>query len=932
MTVPWPDAADPTPVSGRRLTMAKATPPTSAADTEAASGRCGKVVRLVRGVMEAVVLLLVCLAPWAFGAADPVWELALYAGVGLLTLLWGAAILLEGQLSWRKCPVVLCLAALFLLGFWQITPLSRQVLGTVSPGAARMYDQVLPGRPEVLPGGEARAVPPFPAGSTMSLYPGATQRELVRILAVILVFAAVRKNIASAAAFRRLAVAATINGALLSLFALIQFFSSPRDVIYWTDHTEGEVFGPFICRNHFSFYVNICAGLAVGLLLSFGAVRGGRSQAGDWERGGYGGRDGRRGGEWLRPYLTALHDPKALWVGIALVLMLAAVAVSLSRGGFMALIGAAFFCLALKLWRSPRFASLGAVVLLAGAALALVTWFGADRVKARLATVWDGQAAREDRIPMWSRLLPVATNYPLLGSGYGTFDYLEPLTRTTGEDSGYRFEHAHNDYLESLLEGGLVRLGLGLLAVGLVYRLGCRAFLRDADGPGGALALGGLFGVTALVIHSFVDFGLHIPAIALFATVLCAHLCAAGDRAGGPVKAGVPAAADRYTFRLLGVAPAAGAVVLVSMGVMLMAEGWRAERVQEFRETAARLRKTPDPARHELAVNYLEAAAAIAPEYGVLHAQLAEVRWDVMHEKADALSRGGRAADAAQALLAFAPPTCPAGAASPAAGGPLSWLTASYLREDWLAARNKALLAQYQRPALRDLLHARDACPLLAAANLQLALHAGELDQADGRGDYLRRAKLLDPDDPDTWYLCGVQEVFDDQREEAWKSWRRSLELSNRRLPEIVASLSQRADAADVLDRVLPDRPVLWLAAADQLYPEPEAGAKRRPFLEKALLLLERQPSSLSGDELHQQAAIFVALGRGPEALATYQKALDQQPNQAGWRYEFARLLRDQGRLQESRRELSGILAERPGDAQARELLDGVAHDIAAGK
>ena len=135
---------------------------------------------------------------------------------------------------------------------------------------------------------------------------------------------------------------------------------------------------------------------------------------------------------------------------------------------------------------ATRLASLTAAVVVAGAALALLAWFGANRVQARLATVVNGQAAREDRIPLWSRLLPAVAEYPILGSGYGTFDYVEPLTRTTGEDAGYRYEHAHNDYLEALLEGGVVRLGLSLLAVGLVFWLGGRAFLRGGAGPGGA--------------------------------------------------------------------------------------------------------------------------------------------------------------------------------------------------------------------------------------------------------------------------------------------------------------------------------------------------------------------------------------------------------------------------------------------------------------
>ena len=70
-----------------------------------------------------------------------------------------------------------------------------------------------------------------------------------------------------------------------------------------------------------------------------------------------------------------------------------------------------------------------------------------------------------------------------------------------------------------------MRLAISLLAIGLVFRFGYRAVRRFDGEPTGGLALGALFGFTTLVIHSIGDFGLHLPAIALLATVLC---CPAG--------------------------------------------------------------------------------------------------------------------------------------------------------------------------------------------------------------------------------------------------------------------------------------------------------------------------------------------------------------------------------------------------------------------
>jgi hypothetical protein len=72
---------------------------------------------------EALVLVLTCLSPWPFASVQPRYEFLLDLGIALLTVLWGARMLLAGTVSWRKCPVTACLAALVLLGLAQSIPL-----------------------------------------------------------------------------------------------------------------------------------------------------------------------------------------------------------------------------------------------------------------------------------------------------------------------------------------------------------------------------------------------------------------------------------------------------------------------------------------------------------------------------------------------------------------------------------------------------------------------------------------------------------------------------------------------------------------------------------------------------------------------------------------------------------------------------------------
>src|SRR5262249_4696916 len=154
-------------------------------------------------------------------------------------------------------------------------------------------------------------------GSSISLYPAATRRELIRLLAVFLAYALARNNCCSAAALRRLNVALVVNGCLLALFAIVQFLSSPRNTVYWSIKTQGTVFGPFLSETHFPAYVNICIGAALGLLLA--------DAAGDPKQ--------RRQGPAFGAVASLLNDPRKFWLGCALALMGGAVALSLSRGG-----------------------------------------------------------------------------------------------------------------------------------------------------------------------------------------------------------------------------------------------------------------------------------------------------------------------------------------------------------------------------------------------------------------------------------------------------------------------------------------------------------------------------------------------------------------------------------------------------------------------
>jgi O-antigen ligase len=123
-----------------------------------------------------------------------------------------------------------------------------------------------------------------------------------------------------------------------------------------------------------------------------------------------------------------------------------------------------------------------------------------------------------ERALAWKASLGMLRDFPILGTGFGTFRFVFPSYVPAGEVSTWL--QVHNDYLEVLLEGGAVA---GVLLIWLVAAYARRAL------PGGRSRLaadpsrlGALLGVTSLAIHAFVEFNHQIPANALLFVVVAA--------------------------------------------------------------------------------------------------------------------------------------------------------------------------------------------------------------------------------------------------------------------------------------------------------------------------------------------------------------------------------------------------------------------------
>jgi tetratricopeptide (TPR) repeat protein len=839
--------------------------------------------------IEAGLLLLACAAPWALGAVDPPYEGLLYAAVAVLLVAWAAQSLVAGRLAWRRCPVALCLAGLFLLAMLQLMPLPGGLLASLSPGTAALRERLLPAQPEVAGGGETAAAGAGP----LSLYPHGTRQQALQLLAVLAVFALARAQVPAGPGLRRLAWAALANGALLALFALAQALAVHPGIIYGTPH-NGTTFGPFLHRGHYASYIILCVGLGLGLLL--------------------GGPSHRKEDNEGDPTLPATWTRLAGWsrplTAAAVVALLGSLIMYPSPGVILALLVGSGTCLAIQL-AGPLRLSRGRLSVLGilAAVLFALTWICWARARPDHGL---GADAGEETGAAWARPLRWAGDFPVWGTGFGTLPFVDPRQRGLESMGGPDLGSAVNGYAEALAEGGVVRLGLSLLALGLVLGCAARAYRQHAGRPAGGLALGGLFAIAALAAHSAVDFGLHNPAIALLAALLAALLCGLAEQA---------AAEERTANAALGPSPGrlgrlastvwAGLAVLVAL--VLAVHGWTIHHRERLRDAAVSQRSLPRR------IKLLERAAGLAPGDARLQAALAEVRWQILSQQRDKLKHGARLIEAAQAALAFAPAGAPGMASLPTWTPTPFWLHA---QETWRAVSSsgEGALSSFREALLGNLAQARQACPLWAGLYLWTAENLDPRAGPAARDPWLDRAKLLATDNPALCYECGLVELEAGQLDRAWTSWRRCLELSERYLARILDRGGAYLAPGEMLGKILPDQPRILVAAAS-LFLQRQGTPEGQPFLDRARALLSRQPGPPTAHDLYLQGRIEDLSGHPVEALAAYEEALAVAPEQAKWRCDLAELLYSQGCLRRAREQLLLVLGQQPHNLRARSLL-----------
>lgn len=426
--------------------------------------------------VSSTIFFLLCFIPCVgavlFGAVDSITWAMLCVLTAVILVLWSVGSWADGELPIAFSSLQLPLVALILIGLIQLLPLGAEL---------------------------PAALITTPSSRALSLDAFSTRIFIQYLVVFLIFFSAALTFINSAERVRKVGLLIVLFGGSLAFYGILQHIAAGDAIYGLRKPFQANPFGPFVNEHHFAGFMEMTAGVTLGII--FGSSR---------------------------------KEKKFLY-GIALVVMVAAIVLTGSRGGLMSICGTAAFAGVLSFVFRTRYDRKGVAkqdttsklpavltgVGIAAAVVLLVLFLGGDDSLTRgLGFADTGDDLSHGRTHFWSVALQIFAHHPIIGAGFESFGVA--FTRYDTWNGIFRVEQAHNDYLQTLADAGI----LGLLAViGFIFLL----FKKGLETIGSAergfrrdVAIGSLAGCVGILIHSFVDFPLRTWSNSFFFLLLAA--------------------------------------------------------------------------------------------------------------------------------------------------------------------------------------------------------------------------------------------------------------------------------------------------------------------------------------------------------------------------------------------------------------------------
>jgi len=339
---------------------------------------------------------------------------------------------------------------------------------------------------QTIPIGSAGSLTQLPPWHAISADPYQTRFFVLQILALTACLALLYRYANSEGRMQVLIHVVIAVAVASAIFGILRDNSQQGQGFVLPLLKDRQGFGQFVNKNHFAYLMEMGFGLGLGMIL---------------------GRGNRR--DRLMIYVALLFP---IWIALVL---------SNSRGGIVAML-TQIVVAALWLVRQRVALKVALMVVLIIGVLLGTLWVGGDRLVTNIESAradFAGDTTRDgaSRNEIWRATLKMFAAHPITGVGFGA--YWIGITAYHDASGSLTPQEAHNEYLEVLSSGGLFGVVIVVLFAVAVFRKVQENLQRD-HGFIRAVRFGAVLGIVGVLVHSLVDFGLHLLSNALLFIVL----------------------------------------------------------------------------------------------------------------------------------------------------------------------------------------------------------------------------------------------------------------------------------------------------------------------------------------------------------------------------------------------------------------------------
>lgn len=801
--------------------------------------------------------VLLFFMPFAFGISNAWSEEIVFLLVATLSILCVVRWIMNPQAqfkgSWLYIPILLVL----LLVAFQLLVLPSSFIKAISPHTVAIKTQYL---------SDLANADTLLGRMCLTFYPHGTLHDLRVLWTVAALFVIVLNTYHRSAQIKRLLTTIAAAGGGVAILAILQIISRTNQ-IYWMypiRHAIADA-GPFVNHSHFSQFMNLSIGAALARLLV-------DLQENLLSRKHITIED-------LSEYFRSPYA-KIFWLLIgAFVLGMAAIFLSMSRGGMITFLIAGSFTVVM-ITLKQRSQSHGKIIaILALLAFVCILYIGFDAVYDRLGSLHDMDKGEGGRWQIIKDITSAWTRFPLFGTGLGTHMVVYPMfDRSTIPALA---SHAENEYAQTMEETGIlgfILLLTWIIGIWIAYTKGIRKICRPIQMATFGLGMGFL----AINLHSFSDFGQHLPAISSL-TAITGALLIVLSRISGANDHSTTVPQYNHTTRLsLGI-PALVILMAIWTSILISADHAR--------------------------IGEMHWIAASASE-----AFLEKNQWQGGDEQfIDLVSRAGQAAEAQPNNIHYQ-----------------HWLNTYRWRmiSRTVDPNTGGIILlpetlEFTKQIINELHQARPLCPTYGP----ILCVAGQLEQIifnDPLGfKHIEMGYELAPCDAVTCYMAGVMDAEQGRIEEAQAKFSRATELNGGLFDDIASFCILSLGDAKLALRLAGENIGRLNQIARILGDFEEEGDllqnTRKQIM--SILLVECSKEDARPYTFVSLARLQWRSGTIEEAMENYEEALIRNYNNVYWRYEYARLLAEQNQLEKAIHEARICLRLRSDYDPAKRLI-----------